>query len=315
MAIQRILVTGGAGFIGSHLVEALLARGIEVVVYDNLSMGLRSNVPSSADFVEGDVRDTVRVEQSLRGVDAVYHLAARVSIRDSNECFRDDADTNLMGTLSVLQACARCRPKHFVLASSMAVYADSPTPKPVTEASPTEPISGYGISKLAAEKYCLQLCPQMGIRPTALRFFNTFGTRQTYTPYVGVMTIFIRQLLAGRSPKIFGGGDQCRDFVHVSDIVAGCLLALECEAQERIFNIGTGRATSVNEIAAILIERINPVIKPESAPPQPGELKNCVADIERSRKLLGYEPHSTIEGRIDEVIDYIRSGAADSALS
>lgn len=306
MSIRRVLVTGGAGFIGSHLCEALLAAGFETVVYDDLSMGKRSNVPEGATFVEGDVRDVERVRQALHGVDAVYHLAARVSIRDSNDRFVDDAATNLMGTLGVLQACAAERPKRFVLASSMAVYADSPTPAPVPESWPTEPISGYGISKLAAEKYVLRICRQLGIEPVVLRFFNTFGTRQTYTPYVGVITIFIRRLLAGEPIAVFGSGEQCRDFVHVSDLVAGCLLALRCESDERIFNLGTGRATSVNEVAAMLIERLAPGTEPQSAPAQPGELHNCVANVDRAKQLLGYQPRSTVADRIDEVIAYLR---------
>lgn len=306
MAIRRALVTGGAGFIGSHLCEALLGRGIETVVYDDLSMGQRSNVPGQAEFVEGDVRDVERLEQSLKGVDAVYHLAARVSIRDSNDRFLDDAAINLMGTLSVLQACAVAQPKRFVLASSMAVYADSPTPEPVSEAWPTEPISGYGISKLAAEKYVLRLCSQLSIEPVVLRFFNTYGTRQTYTPYVGVITIFVRKLLAGEPITVFGSGRQCRDFVHVSDLVNGCLLALECHSDERVFNLGTGQATSVNEVASLLIDRLAPGTTPESAPAQPGELQNCVANIDRARHLLGYKPRCQLKDCVDEVIDYIR---------
>ncbi len=306
MSIRRVLITGGAGFIGSHLVEALLERGLQVVVYDDLSMGKRANVPAAAEFVQGDVRDTDTLTAALRGADAVYHLAARVSIRDSGDRFVEDAGTNLMGTLSVLQACAQTRPQTLVLASSMAVYADSPTPAPVAEGYTLEPISAYGISKLAAEKYCLRLCPPMGIRPTVLRFFNTFGTRQTYTPYVGVITIFIRKLLAGDAPVIFGTGEQCRDFVHVSDIVAGCLLALECRSEQRIFNLGTGTATSVNQIAELVIRRMAVGVRPGHAEAQPGELQNCVADIDRARRLLGYAPRCRIEERIDEVIDYLR---------
>lgn len=307
LTFKRVLVTGGAGFIGSHLVDALLARGSEVVVYDNLSMGRRANVPDAAEFVEADIRDGDQLQRALRRVDCIYHLAARVSIRDTSDKFIEDAETNLMGTLAVLHACAASRPSHLVMASSMAVYADSPTPAPVNETYPTQPISGYGIAKLAAERYCLQLCPQMGIQPTVLRFFNTFGTRQTYTPYVGVITIFIRRLLAGEPIRIFGSGDQCRDFVHVSDIVAGCLLApqADCGVQERIFNIGTGQATSVRQIAATLIQRLAPNAQPEFAPAQPGELHNCVADIERARRVLGYQPRSTLADRIDEVIQYI----------
>lgn len=315
MSSKRVLVTGGAGFIGSHLTDALLTRGYRVAVYDNLSMGRRSNVPKDAEFIHADMQDRARLEQALRGVDVVYHLAARVSIRDTSDKFIEDAQTNLMGTLNLLAACGAVRPQQLVLASSMAVYADSPTPAPVSESYPARPISGYGIAKLAAERYCLQLCPQWGVSPTVLRFFNTFGPRQTYTPYVGVITIFIKRLLAGEPLRIFGTGEQSRDFVHVSDIVSGCLRAIEAPAdadQERIFNIGTGRATSVLEIAAMLNERLAPRSTPEFAPAQPGELHNCVADIDRARRVLAYAPQSTLDDRIDEVIEYLKKESRPS---
>ncbi len=310
MPTRRVMVTGGAGFIGSHLVEALLARGDQVVIYDDLSMGRRENVPEQAQLVIGDIRDHQRVAAHLKGIDLVYHLAARVSIRDTTEKFVEDAEINLMGTLGLLRACGAAKPKRFVMASSMAVYADSPTPAPVAEGYPTQPISGYGISKLASERYCLQLCPQMGVQPMVLRFFNTYGTRQTYTPYVGVITIFTRKLLAGQAPTIFGDGEQCRDFTHVSDIVQGCLLAGQADTAERVFNIGSGRASSVNQVTELLIRRIAPHVRPDFAPAQPGELRNCVADVARAARELGYQARCTLADRLGEVTDYIAATAA-----
>ncbi len=307
MSVRRVVVTGGAGFIGSHLAEALLAHGCEVVVYDNLSLGRRENIPAGAEFVAGDVRDPERLLVALRGAHAVYHLAARVSIRDSLPHFAADADINLLGTLRVLQACATTRPERLILASSMAVYADSPQPAPVTETYRTEPISPYGIAKLAAEKYCLQVCPQIGVRPIVLRFFNTYGTRQTDTPYVGVISIFVRRLLRGAPAIVFGDGAQCRDFVHVSDIVAANVRALEADVAACVCNVGTGQATSVNQIAELLTERIAPHLTPQHAPSQPGELQNCVADVSRADRVLGYRPHVRLEERIGEVIDYLRA--------
>lgn len=307
MTYGRILVTGGAGFIGSHLVDALLASGREVIAYDDLSMGRRSNVSEDATFIEGDVRDTERLHSILQSVDAVCHLAARVSIRSSVDYFVEDADINVLGTLSVLHACAGTSVKKLILASSMGVYTDSPEPKPVPETYTTEPLSPYGIGKLAAEKYCLQIAPTLGVRPVALRFFNTFGTRQTLTPYVGVITIFIRRLLAGDAPTIFGAGEQCRDFVHVSDVAAACVLALDADIPAVALNIGTGIATSVNRIAGLLGERIAPHITPLYAPQATGELQNCIADITQARRLLRYQPRATLESRIDEVIAYLKT--------
>lgn len=309
MGIRRVLITGGAGFIGSHLTEALLARGLEVVVYDNLSTGQRENVPAAAEFVEGDIRDVARLSAALRGAQAVHHLAARVSVRDSLPNFADDADINLMGTLRVLQACAAAKPERMILASSMAVYADSPTPAPVAESYATQPLSPYGVAKLAAEHYCLQIAPHIGVKPMILRFFNTYGTRQTDTPYVGVISIFIRRLLRGEVPTIFGAGTQCRDFVHVSDIVAANICALEADAAACVCNVGTGRATSVNQIAALLTQRIAPQLTPRYAPAQPGELQNCVADVTQAGRVLGYQPQGRLEERIDEVIEYLRRQA------
>jgi len=307
MSVRRVVVTGGAGFIGSHLAEALLARGCEVVVYDNLSMGRRENIPVGAEFVEGDVRDPERLLTALRGAHAVYHLAARVSIRDSLPHFAEDAEINLLGTLRVLQVCTQTRPERFVLASSMAVYADSPQPTPVPEGYRTEPISPYGVAKLAAEKYCLQVCPQIGMRPIVLRFFNTYGTRQTDTPYVGVISIFVRRLLRGEPAVVFGTGEQCRDFVHVSDIVAANVRALEADVAACVCNVGTGRATSVSQSAALLTERIAPHLTPQYAPSQPGELQNCVADVSQTERVLGYRAQARLEERIDEVIEYLRA--------
>lgn len=306
MGQGRVVVTGGAGFIGSHLTSALLARGREVVVFDNFSTGRRENVPAAAQVVEGDVRDAARLTAALRGAEAVIHLAARVSVRDSLAHFGEDADVNVLGTLRVLEACAAARPQRFILASSMAVYADSSLPTPVPESYATEPISPYGVSKLAAERYCLQIAPQFGVRPMILRFFNTYGTRQTDTPYVGVISIFIRRLLRGEAPTVFGSGEQCRDFVHVSDIVAANLLALEADVAACVCNVGTGHATSVNRIAELLCARIAPHLTPRRAPGQPGELQNCVADVSTAARVLGYRPQGRLEERIDEVIDYLR---------
>lgn len=310
MSIRRVVVTGGAGFIGSHLTEALLARGLEVVVYDNLSTGQRDNVPTGAELVEGDIRDLEHLTAAMRGAQAVHHLAARVSVRDSLPNFAEDAEINLLGTLRVLQACAATKPQRMILASSMAVYADSPTPAPVAESYATRPLSPYGVAKLAAEHYCLQIAPHIGVRPMILRFFNTYGTRQTDTPYVGVISIFIRRLLRGEAPTIFGAGTQCRDFVHVSDIVAANVCCLEADTDACVCNVGTGRATSVNQIAALLTQRLAPQLAPRHAPAQPGELQNCVADVAQAARVLGYHPRGKLEERIDEVIEYLRRQAS-----
>jgi UDP-glucose 4-epimerase len=295
--IRRALVTGGAGFIGHHLAGALLKRGIEVTVLDNLSMGRRENVPAGARFIEGDVRNPEIVSSALQGVDIVFHEAAIVSIRASVEGFVRDAEVNLMGTLNLLQRMAEGRVvKRAVLASSMAVYADSALPVPVKESWPLLPISPYGIAKLAAEQYWLMMCRHFGICGTALRYFNTYGPNQTPTPYVGVITIFINKLLRGEAPVIFGDGEQRRDFVHVEDVVSANLSVMEGDAGKvggRVFNVGTGHATSVNDIARELSKLLGPELKAHRAPAQGSEMRNSIADVSAIRETLGWNPKHT----------------------
>ena len=305
MAYHKALVTGGAGFIGGHLARGLLARGLDVTVLDDLSMGRRQNVDPAARFIQAKVQDSEVVRQALAGVDVVFHLAARVTIRGSMDRFVEDADTNVMGVLSVLQACLGSSVRKFILASSMAVYGDTPRPDPIAESYATEPISPYGVSKLASERYMRLVCSPAGIETVALRFFNTYGPGQALTPYVGVMTIFINRLLAGEPPVIFGDGEQCRDFVYVGDIVTGALLAMDAAVDGEAINLGSGRGTTVNALAAMLCQCINPQIAPIHHPAHPGELRNSVADISRARTALHYVPLGHLEKHLDDIISWI----------
>jgi UDP-glucose 4-epimerase len=301
---SHALVTGGAGFIGSHLSRALLAEGRRVTVLDNLSVGRREAVPEGARFVHGDLRDDAALANALRDVDCVFHLAAQVTIRGSFDRFQEDLDTNVMGTARLLRAVDRERIKWFTLASSMAVYADADSPTPITEAHAKRPISPYGVGKLAAEDVSHQILEGRGIPFTAVRYFNTYGPGQTYTPYVGVLTIFITRLLRGESITVFGDGEQQRDFTHVSDIVAGTK-ATPGKATGR-FNLGTGRGTSLNQLAALVLARLAPNTLAQHAPAQAGELRYSVADISAARQALGYDPKHSLERDLDEVIDYVR---------
>jgi UDP-glucose 4-epimerase len=315
MPLTRVLVTGGAGFIGHHLAHALVRRGVGVTVLDDLSMGRRENVPAAARLVEGDVRDPAAVRDALDGVDAVLHEAAIVSIRASVEHFVRDADVNLMGTLNLLQQMAGRPIRRAVLASSMAVYADSPRPEPLAEHAPTDPIAPYGAAKLAAERYWLMMGAQSGIPTTVLRYFNTYGPNQTFTPYVGVITIFIRRLLAGQAPVIFGDGEQRRDFVHVDDIVRanlGVLDAADADVAGRVFNVGTGHATSVNVVAAGLIDVLAPGTRPEYAPAQAGELRNAIADPSALAAVLGWTPRRGVD--FADVVTYSRDRVAHGSV-
>ena len=302
-----VLVTGGAGFIGSHLCEGLLRQNYKVRVLDDLSVGTRKNIPSECEFIEGTILDQAAVDSALQGVTHICHQAARVTIRGSVEKFYEDAETNLMGTLLLLKSAANHGVQRFVYASSMAVYADSQQPVPIPESYSQAPASPYGIAKLAAEQYVLMLGQELGLKPAVLRYFNTFGTRQTYTPYVGVITIFITQLLQKKDITIFGDGEQKRDFVHVSDIVQANLLSLKNDSSiGKIFNIGTGHGTSVNEVAAILISKIYPEAKIKHEIARAEELRYSIADICEARNLLGYIPETNLSAQIPEVIEFIK---------
>ena len=237
-------------------------------------------------------------------VDCVFHLAARVSVRDSFRHFVEDLDINLMGTCNLLRCLAPNTIQRFVFASTMAVYADADGPIPMSEGHPLRPLSPYGIGKLSGESICTHVLKQKEIPFTALRYFNTFGPGQQFTPYVGVITIFVTRLLNGEEPEVFGDGGQRRDFVHVEDIVAGTIAALS--GPIGVYNLGTGRSTSVLELAELLVERINPAVGISFAPVQAGELRNAIADISAAKKYLGYDPQRSLKRDVDSVIEYIK---------
>lgn len=303
---RHALVTGGAGFIGSHLVRALLAEGMAVTVLDDLSIGQRGAVAEGARFVEGDVRDARALGEALQGVDVVFHLAAKVSIRASVETFKNDADVNLMGTLALIEALEGQGVRRVVMASSMAVYPDLPAPDPIAEDHALAPLSPYGVGKMAAEQYLLQMGDAMGFDAVPLRFFNVYGPGQSYTPYVGVITIFATRLLQGERPVIFGDGEQVRDFVHVSDIVQGLICAMRRGQAGRVYNIGSGTGRSVNEVARVLCAELAPEITPDYAELHRVETRNSVADITRARQELGYAPNADFAKDIGPVLDGIR---------
>jgi UDP-glucose 4-epimerase len=250
LSTSGIFVTGGAGFIGSHLAQALLAHGESVTVFDNLSVGLRENVPQGVRLVVGDVTNPDALEEAMGGHRAVVHLAARVAIRSSFDFAVEDTLTNVVGTAAVMRAARRAGGiERVVAASSMAVYSDSATPAPIGESHATHPISPYGISKLALEQLVHGMAKAAGISSAVLRFFNTYGPGQQLSPYVGVVTIFANALRDGKVPTIFGDGEQCRDFVHVFDVVSALQLALATPGVSgETFNVGTGVATSVNRL-------------------------------------------------------------------
>lgn len=301
---QKALVTGGAGFIGSYLCKGLIKNGLEVIVIDNLSMGKKENLPDGVDFILGDIIDESMVREVVMnmGIDIIFHQAAKVSVRASIDHFYDDAENNIMGTLNLLRACKGSPVKRFIYASSMAVYADSNEPKPINEDFITNPISPYGASKLSSEIYSMMITDRLGIDCIVLRYFNTYGKGQRFTPYVGVITIFVNRIKEGEPLIIYGNGNQCRDFVHVSDIVHANILAMEKKVRRGVFNIGTGHPTSINRLAQIIRDKMDPNAKVIHLDDHHGELKNSIADISKAKEVLGYWPEKALEDAIHEVI-------------
>ena len=305
------LVTGGAGFIGSHLVDHLLRAGWAVRVLDNLTTGRIERVASSVEFVNGDVNDAASSLAACRGVDTVFHLAARVSVRDSFDFMVEHNTTNVTGTLVMLKAAAAGKVRRFVFASSMAVYSDSADAVPLSETHAVRPLSPYGIAKLAAEEYLCLAAPFFDIEPVVLRFFNTYGTRQTLSPYVGVATIFVNRLLSGQRCTVFGDGEQCRDFVHVSDVAKACILAADApQAVGRRINVGSGRGTTVNQLLSLISALMKKEAIRQHEPPQAAELRNSIADLTLARQLLGYEPRAVVDVGFAEMIEAIRQTQA-----
>ncbi len=300
---RGIFVTGGAGFIGTHLARSLLAGGAPVTVFDNLSVGRRSNVPAGARLVVGDVTDAEAVCSAMVGHHAVVHLAARVAIRSSFDFAVQDTHTNVVGTAAVMRAAALAGVDRVVAASSMAVYADAPSPTPISEDHRCDPISPYGISKLAAEQLVHRMAASAGIGSAVLRFFNTYGPGQALSPYVGVVTIFADALQGGKTPTIFGDGGQCRDFVHVADVVQALTLALHAPAlQGQTFNVGTGVATSVNTLYGLVADALGLARPASHAPAVAGELRYSVADIGRLHAVWGYQPRHTLQAALPAVV-------------
>jgi len=310
MKVQRALVTGGAGFIGSYIVEKLLDRGIEVTVLDDFSTGRRENLCHSVEILEGDICDPKLVTSLIETVDVVFHQAAKVSIRNSIANFYEDARVNLLGTLNILRAISNTkRVKRLIYASSMAVYG-TPKSLPIKETHAKLPSSPYGIAKLASENYCLQIGRQCGFDVVILRYFNTFGMRQTFTPYVGVITIFINRILNNEPPVIFGSGEQRRDFIFVGDVADANMRAMNSGVGSGIFNIGSGKGTSVNKIATMLLDRLNPTMSAEYGPAQPGEPEDSIADISLSAQIIGFQTTATLEQKIDQVINWWKNQRA-----
>jgi UDP-glucose 4-epimerase len=297
-----VLVTGGAGFIGSHVVEALAARGEDVVVLDNLSSGKRGNLPDGVELVEEDIRDGLGSLFTRVKPTVCFHLAAQIDVRISVAQPDFDADVNVLGTVRVLEAARGQGTKVVFSSTGGAIYGECEAPAP--EDAPRRPIAPYGTSKLAAEEYLSTYNRLYGTGHVSLRYGNVYGPRQDPHGEAGVVAIFFNALLSGSAPKVFGDGSQTRDYVYVGDVARATLAAVERDGG--VYNVGTGRETSVVELLGLCQQVAGTSFEPEFAPARPGELQRAVVDPSRAVDELGWRPEHSLEDGLRETWEFFK---------
>ena len=360
---ETVLVTGGAGFIGSFLVDALVKKGHRVRIYDALAPQVHGAdqappgyLNSDAEFVRGDVRDRQCLARALEGVDVIFHLAAAVGVAQSMYQIQYYTEVNTLGGAVLLDLLANTKHqvRKVIVASSMSIYGEGKyacgacgnvyprlrseaqlkardwemkcpgcgqevRPVPTDEEKPLFPASIYAVTKRDHEEMFLSTGFAYGLPAVALRFFNTYGPRQALSnPYTGVMAIFSGRLLNRQPPVLYEDGRQSRDFVHVSDVVQGLLLAMERpEADHQVFNLGTGVPTSIMQVAEMLTQRLTGgQIKPEIRQQyRAGDIRHCFADISRARRLLGFEPRVSLQDGLADLLAWVEGQAADDRFS
>ena len=305
---MRCLVTGGAGFIGSHLVEGLLERGHSVRVVDNFLTGKRENlarVVSKIELVEGDIRDFSLCQKITREIDWVFHQAALPSVPRSVEDPGLSNEINVTGTLNLLIAAREAAVKKFIFASSSSVYGDDQN-LPKREDILGQPLSPYAITKRVGEMYCLVFNHLYGLSTICLRYFNIFGPRQDpHSQYAAVIPNFIQRMIESRPPVIFGDGFQSRDFTYVANVVEANIRAAEVtEVEKRIFNIACGQRITVMELVEWINRILGKDIKPVFDPPRPGDIKHSYADISLAQKYLDYQPKVNFEAGLRATIKW-----------
>jgi len=309
----KVLVTGGAGFIGSHVVDRLVTAGYTVRVLDNLSTGKLDNIQrhissGKVELVKGDIRDASTVKESLDGVDNVLHFAALVSVPLSIENPNLTFDINLLGTLNLLRASVEKQVDRFVFISSCAVCGD-PESLPVTEQTRTNPISPYADSKLLGERYTLGFSERQLLDAVVLRFFNVYGPRQTMNDYSGVITRFLERCSQKQPLTIYGDGSQTRDFVNVTDVASAVLASIESGVKSEVFNVGSGKTTTINELAKTIIELSGADSKICYEKSRIGDIKHSYADISKAQKLLSYTPKVSLKSGLQTMLEEKKAAA------
>jgi len=311
---SKILITGGAGFIGSYMVDHLLSNDLEVVALDNLSSGSLGNLiqhlqRNDFKFIQDDIRNLDAIKNALEEVDAVFHAAAISNVPHSIEDPNETNDVNVCATIDLLKACLNSNVKRFVYPSSASVYGEVGN-LPITEESPLNPISPYAASKLAAECYVRVFGKVYGIETVCLRYFNVYGPRQPNNDYSGVITLFINRLLNNEPPIIYGDGEQTRDFVNIQDVVRANMLAMNSKnAVGGIFNIATGEPCTINRLVDLLLSVTGKKqLCPMHEAPRLGDIRHSYADISKSQRVLEYKPQISLrEGLADLFKWYMNS--------
>jgi UDP-glucose 4-epimerase len=307
---MKALVTGGAGFIGSHIADLLIADGHDVAIVDNLATGKRENVPSASRFYEVDIRDSAFQEvMRLERPEVVFHEAAQMSVKVSTDDPVYDAQVNVLGLLNVLEACVATGTRKVLFASSGATYGN-PETLPFDEQSPQRPEAPYGITKMIAEHYLSYYARDHGLRYAALRYGNVYGPRQDAHGEAGVIAIFTRQLLAGETPTIHWDGEQVRDYVYVSDVARANVLAATA-GDDGCYCIGTGTGSTVNRVFASLCEAVGVAVEPRYAPRRAGDLRAAYFDVTKARTQLNWQPTVRLEDGLRSTVDWFRCHAAE----
>ncbi len=308
--MANYLVTGGAGFIGSHLAEELLRRGHRVRVADSLITGKRANldVIKAAEFLEGDLADLPFAAQAVAGMDYVLHQAAIPSVPRSVDDPVTSNRANITATINTLWAAKDAGVKRLVYAASSSAYGNTPT-LPKREDMPTHPLSPYALQKLVGEQYCQLFTSLYGFETVGIRYFNVFGPRQDPgSPYSGVISQFATALLAGRQPTIYGDGGQTRDFTYVANVVDGVLRACEApKASGEVINVATAGRISLNDLVRVMNSLIGSNVKPIYKEPRAGDVRDSQADISKAKALLGYEPSVPLEEGLKLTLDWFRT--------
>jgi len=302
------VVTGGAGFIGSHLTETLLARGERVRVVDSLITGHERNVQPGAEFVKGDLADLDFAHRAIAGADYVLHQAAIPSVPKSVKDPVSSNRANIDATLNVLVAARDAKVTRLVYAASSSAYGNAAA-LPKREDMGTNPLSPYALQKLVGEQYLQLFTALYGLETVSIRYFNVFGPRQDPgSPYSGVISLFITHLLAGKAPKIYGDGGQTRDFTYVANVVDGVLRACMADgASGQVINVATGGRISLNELFTTLRTIIGANVEPEYLPERAGDVRDSQADIGKAQRLLGYSPVVSFEDGLRRTVDWYRT--------